>query len=154
MTISDQELDRRLAALDRRCDPPDEVWERIPKQLPRHHSRSGWPWLAMAAALAGLAIGLLVMLADPEWMAPESPPGLAEQSDAEPWRPTVQHQPVFDAAWQENEAAIRRLEQALVSEPDNLLLREFLVEARFRQSALVELALRTDGLSSPTGEQP
>ncbi len=160
MTIDDKTLDQRLAALDRHCDPPAESWETIAAQLPaRGARRRAWPWLAVAAALGGLVVGLLVLLDQagpwrlgpvPQWVDEASP--VMEPMDQD-WRPALQRQAVFNAAWDENEAAIRALEEALALEPDNLLLMEFLAEARLRQSKLIELALRIDELEAPSGVQ-
>ncbi|TVQ33460.1 MAG: hypothetical protein EA370_11800 [Wenzhouxiangella sp.] len=155
MTINEQQLDQRLAALDRQCDPPPEAWEAISAKLARRRSR--WPWMALAASLCGLVVGLSLLLGEGGPLRPAVAPGMVEETppagveSEQPWRPALQRQAVFDTAWDENEAAIKALEEALASEPDNLLLMEFLAEARLRQSSLIELALRIEGLEAPRG---
>ncbi len=161
MTIDDKKLDQRLAALQRECDPPPEVWVQVSTQLPARGSRPAHRrWLAMAAVLCGLAVGLALLLGQAGLWQPDSAPGLVDQPavpttqehHAE-WQPALQRQAVFDTAWEENEAAIKALEQALAAEPGNLLLKEFMAEARLRQSKLIELALRIDKLEAPSGVQ-
>lgn len=155
MTLSDEQLDRRLAALDDRCDPPESAWRSIQSQLSARRRR--WPVMAIAAALAAVSLVLvLIMTLEPadrhdarpgEQVVSDDPVPAADLDPAR-WLPMLARQPVLDAAWSENEAAIRALKAALADQPDNLLLQEFLAEARLRQSELIELALRVDHLEA------
>ncbi|MGY6630900.1 MAG: hypothetical protein ACXIUL_07830 [Wenzhouxiangella sp.] len=151
MSLSDQELDRRLQALDRSCEPPERVWRQLQHELDTRPSRrrSNLPWMAMAAAVSGLAVSSAL------WLLPVgSPPDSAQVELQSPQTmPTVVEEAVVGlqrsrqavaAASAENEAAIRKLEAALEREPGNLLLMEFLAEARFRQAELVSTAVRLD----------
>ena len=158
MTLSDEQLDRRLAALDDRCDPPEAAWRSIQSQLSARRRR--WPVMALAAALAALSLVLvLIMALDPAGRSDLSPADQvvmdapAAEPDQARWLPMLARQPVLDAAWKENEAAIRALKAALADQPDNLLLQEFLAEARLRQSTLIELALRVDHLEAAGKER-
>lgn len=70
-----QRWERRLASLPGGAPvkPPPALWKRIEARLPGAKSVSSpWPWLAIAATLAAVALGLR------EWMpappAPSSPP--------------------------------------------------------------------------------
>ncbi len=144
MTISDQELDRRLAALTRTSDAPESLWHRIEPRL----SRRRWP--SLVAAGFGIAAMLVAALVVFEQSEPDSAPALhimvsaeaeamRRQAPTAPW-PLPTSNKGLNAAWEENLAAITELEQALKRNPGNTLLLEFLVRARLRQSELINLA--------------
>lgn len=147
MSLSDQELDRRLQALDRACEPPESVWQQLEPQLNAPLARRlTRPWLALAAAVAGLTLfsTLLLTLFSPEATLVDSPaPGIVPQV-VEPATGMQRSRQAVAAAAAENEAAIRKLEAALARQPGNLLLMEFLTEARFRQADLMGMAARLD----------
>ncbi len=144
MTISDQELDRRLAALTRTSDAPKSLWHKIEPRL----SRRRWPSLAAAGfGIAAMLVAALVLIEPSE---PDSAPAfhlmvsaeveaMRRQAPAAPW-PLPTSGNGLSAAWEENLAAITELEQALKRNPGNTLLLEFLVRARLRQSELIHLA--------------
>ena len=142
MSLSDQELDRRLNALDRHCTPPEKVWKTLQPELAERPTRpSRRPRLALAAAVCGLGLlGAWLLLAMQTThdtpMAGTSGSDTARAMD-EPAAGFQRSRQALAAASAENEAAIRRLEAALEHEPGNLLLKEFLAEARFRQTELI-----------------
>lgn len=150
MSLPDHELDRRLSALERSCAPPERVWQQLQDQLETRPSRwrSNLPWMAMAAAVSGLAVISAL------WLWPVgSPPDSAQVELQAPQTTPIVVEPAIGlqrsrqavaAASAENEAAIRKLEAALEREPGNVLLMEFLAEARFRQAELMSTAVRLD----------
>ncbi len=149
MSLSDQELDRRLNALDRSCAPPESVWQKLQPQLETPPARrSSRTWLALVAAVSGLAVISVLLLSSPQTTpdatlvdlpAPETAPAVVEPSSG-----LQRSRQTLAAAAEENEAAIGKLEAALVQEPDNLLLMEFLAEARLRQADLMSMAARLE----------
>ncbi len=149
MSLTDQELDRRLDALDRSCTPPDRVWRKLKPQLDAPPARrSSRTWLALVAAVSGLAVISVLLLSPPsttpdptlvDLPAPETAPPVVEPATG-----MQRSRQALAAAAEENEAAIRKLESALVQEPDNLLLMEFLAEARLRQADLMSMAARLE----------
>jgi cytochrome c-type biogenesis protein CcmH/NrfG len=144
MTLSDQELDRRLTALTRTCDAPESLWQRIGPRLSRRR-RNG-----LLAAVAGVAAVLMVALAlfqsEPalspahHTMVSAEVEAMRRQAPSAAWALPVDSKGGVHAAWQENLAAIAELEQALERNPGNTLLLEFLARARLRQSELINLA--------------
>lgn len=144
MTIDDRELDRRLDALARETDVDQSLWPGIERRL-----RPARRWPAAAAGVAGVFLGALVVaLLAIDGPAPEGP--AVAQSEADAMRaaaPDVLEvsragasSPLMEA-WQDNQAAIDQLEQALERDPDNPLLLEFLSEARLRQARLIQRGL-------------
>jgi hypothetical protein len=145
MTMDDRELDRRLDGLTREIEADESLWPAIERRL-----RPSRRWPALAATAAALAIGVLVVSQSlDERTKPETRPGLAGEHAAPAGEITPEAlavsgvdgaQPVMQA-WQDNQAAIEQLEQALQRDPDNPLLLEFLSEARLRQARLIQRGL-------------
>jgi hypothetical protein len=139
----EQELDARLAALTRESEPEPAVWAAIEQRLQRPRR-----WLAPVSAVAGVLLcGLLIGLPPLQHDATRSPGQLAIQTmrEAAPGPQAIAEvstTPALADAWQENQAVVRELEQALQAEPDNPLLIEFLVDARLRETRLVQLTQR------------
>jgi hypothetical protein len=144
MTLSDSDLDRRLAALTRQAAPPAAVWERIDQRI--RQPRRPWLPVAAAATVAALGLGLVLLLANP-WGEPAHRPGsqqiaaeiqaMRQGSPEHHWRQPTTLNGGLEQAWEDNQAAIAELEKALERNPDNTLLLEFLVRARLRQSELI-----------------
>ena len=149
MSLSDQELDHRLNALDRSCESPEQVWQKLKPQLdapPAHRLRR--PWLALAAAVAGMTLvsALLLLPTRLPWDSTlvDLPAPDTVSEIIEPATGLQRSRQSLAAAAAENESAIRKLKAVLEQEPDNLLLMEFLAEARFRQAELMSMAARLD----------
>lgn len=147
MTLDDHELDRRLAALTRQVDPDEGSWPAIEARLKRRPSRWKLPAAAGLAVAASLLVAVLVT------SSLDTTPSGTEAGVVSAEIAAMQHQvswsevPRSDAinsglsaAWDENQQAIDELEQALARNPDNLMLMDFLAQARLRQSELVKHA--------------
>jgi hypothetical protein len=152
----DQALDRRLAALTREHDPDPAVWQGIEARLaPRLRIR---PW-AVAAAAGGLAL-MLAALAPMLQRAPAIDPARiaisAEARALQALEPTTlpaawtEVPASLERAWQDNQAAIAELEQALARAPGNRMLLDFLAEARLRQARLLGQTTTEDIIPTPT----
>lgn len=147
MSIDDEELDRRLAALTREAPSDASNWHRIERRIrPRRHWR-----LSAAAAGVALAAGLVVVLQ----LEPSATDGervhaftVAEIRAMRASAPTqlaleqVDSAEALMQAWAENRAAIDELEAALARDPGNALLLEFLREARLRQARLIQQGMK------------
>ncbi|PKL96767.1 MAG: hypothetical protein CVV18_00460 [Gammaproteobacteria bacterium HGW-Gammaproteobacteria-8] len=154
----DQDLDRRLAGLTTEHAPDPALWNAIEARLrPRRR-----PWAvpgAIAAAAGALAL-LLATLTPVLTRQPLPDPGIAAiQAEAralqalepDPLPATWVEAPAgLEAAWQENQAAIAELEQALERTPGNRTLLEFLAQARLRQARLLGQAATEDFIPTPT----
>lgn len=152
--LSDPELDRRLAALPTESVPDPALWAGIEARLaPRRRTRL---W-AVAASAGGLALALAALmpmlqrepLADPGQIAIR-----AETRALQALEPAVQPTGISNAglegAWQDNQAAIAELEQALERTPGNRMLLDFLAQARLRQARLLGQAAAEDIIPTPT----
>ena len=156
MTLDDRMLDQRLVALPRQTEADEDSWRAIEARL--KPSRTRWPvrFAAGLAVAASLAVVVLVT------RAPDTAPTdlgaqvmLAEIA-------AMQHQvswtdlPASDtiksglvSAWEENRQAIEELEQALSRNPDNLMLMDFLAQARLRESELIHHATANRTVTTP-----
>ena len=141
MTLDDRELNRRLDSLTRRTEPDEGLWPGIERRL---HPARRRPAAAAVVAVVGIG-GLLVALSVLDGNSSRAP-SLA-QVEADAMRTAAPETlPVSRGhgstalleAWQDNQAAIYELEQALERDPDNRLLLEFLSEARLRQARLIQ----------------
>jgi hypothetical protein len=152
MTISENELDRRLAALPRTTETPDQLWSGIDQRI----DQGRWPWLNRVGALAAFAAAVVVaiLVVEPPSLQALHPGAVVihaeieamnRQSPAKHWVQPVNINGGLTAAWEENQAAIEELESALARNPDNQLLMDFLVRARLRQSELVNQAMADGG---------
>jgi hypothetical protein len=147
MTIDDHKLDQRLAALSRQAEPDEGSWSAIESRLSPRQAR--WK-LPAAAGLAVAASVLVVVLAmNPFHSAPDDFGSGLVSAEIEAmrhqvnWSDVPRHDSVnggLTTAWEENQQAIAELEQALARNPDNLMLMDFLAQARLRQSELVNHA--------------
>ena len=141
MTLDDRELDRRLNALTRETNADESLWPGIEQRL-----RPARRWPAITGSAAAVTAGAIVIALSVFDSAPPERPDTA-QSQAEAMRAAAPDALAVSSiygsqslmkAWQENQAAIEQLEQALARDPDNRLLLEFLSEARLRQARLIQ----------------
>lgn len=152
----DQALDRRLAALPREHAPDPAVWQAVEARLaPRRRAR---PW-AVAAATGGLALMLAALAPMLERTAPVDPARIAISAETralQALEPTTlpaawaEVPAGLERAWQDNQAAIAELEQALERTPGNRMLLDFLAEARLRQARLLGQTAIEDINPTPT----
>ncbi len=147
MSLSDRQLDQRLARLRHPAEPDPRLWQGIAPKLARR--RRVWPlWLSAGSAVA--AVVLLTVLAVPPRLG--SPLDASDRIVGAEIRAMDAHAPsvadlegarlgeVLGGAWDENEEAIAELEQALARQPGNPMLIQFLAQARLRQSELIHQA--------------
>lgn len=144
MNMHDTELDRRLAALPRVVETPEALWPGIERRLTARTPRI---WAA------AVGTGLLAAIAGGLWIQgglvprPVDPAAVVVATEVENMglsAPRVTRTAVdegWQAAWEDNEAAIRELEQALENHPGNVLLLDFLAQARLRQSRMINHAM-------------
>lgn len=147
MTIDDRTLDQRLAALSRQIEADEASWSAIESRLSPRRAR--WK-LPSAVGLAAAASVLIVVLAtQPFEPAPDNLASGLVSAEIEAMRQQVDWSEVprqasinggLTSAWEENQQAIDELEQALSRNPDNLMLMDFLAQARLRQSELINHA--------------
>ena len=141
MNVDDRELDRRLNALTRETDADESLWPGIEQRLRPARRGPLVKGSAAAVVVGATVIALLVLNGAPpertdtaqsqaEAMRAAAPDALAVSS--------IDASQSLAKAWQENQAAIEQLEQALARDPDNRLLLEFLGEARLRQARLIQ----------------
>lgn len=148
-STDDAGLDRRLAALTREARPRPEVWAGIEARIGRPRRRV---WRRAAAVAAVGLVAVLVLQVMPGDKRDSGPTADAARrlvhAEAEAMRrvaPTAtgglaESVPLVEA-WTDNQAAIEQLEAALIRDPDNYLLLEFLAEARLRQARLLNSGL-------------
>ncbi|QOC23247.1 hypothetical protein IC757_03595 [Wenzhouxiangella sp. AB-CW3] len=147
MTLDDRTLDDRLAALPRQADPDGSTWQAIESRIaPKQQQWFGRIAGGLAVA-ASLAVVLLVTMPQDstptrisEWVISSEIEAMRHQVS---WADVPQPDVInagLTTAWSENEQAIAELEQALARNPDNLMLMEFLAQARLRQSELIHQA--------------
>lgn len=149
--MDDLELDRRLDALARVAKVPPENWKAIEQRIRRRRWAVAMPAaIAAAAFLSGIAVvvtQITSMPAQPSLMARVTQaevqamravsPQIAEVSDIRANLDAgFESSESLIAAWEQNQAAIAELEQAIERDPQNSLLLEFLTEARMRQARL------------------
>lgn len=147
MTLDDRTLDQRLAALPRQTEADEQSWRAIERRISRHRQH----WLGRIAA--GVAVAASVAIALLVTVPPDSTPTTVSSWVISAEIKAMQHQvswadvPAQDAvnaglaaAWDENQQAIDELERALARNPDNLMLMDFLAQARLRQSELIHQA--------------
>jgi len=158
--MDDAELDRRLGALTRTAEPVPANWAAIERRIGQRRWRHLMPaGMAAAAVLTGVA--LVVSQIAP---APETAGTVARvmRAEVQAMRASAPETPAVSevnsptalmAAWQENQAAIDQLEQALDRDPDNRLLLDFLTEARIRQAELARFLVRSDGREQPPNDE-
>jgi hypothetical protein len=147
MTIDDRSLDQRLAALPRQSEPNEQTWSTIEARLKSR--RTGWTGRLAAGLAVAASLALVVLVS----RTPDTQPIDFGAQVVQAEIAAMQHQvswtdvPASDtvnaglvSAWEENQQAIEELESALARNPDNLMLMEFLAQARLRQSELVHHA--------------
>ena len=147
MTLDDRTLDERLAGLPRQADPDVGSWQAIESHIAREQQQ----WFGRIAS--GLAVAASLVVALLVTTPPDSPPSSVSGWVISAEIEAMQHQvswtdvpepDVINAglttAWSENEQAIAELERALARNPDNLMLMDFLAQARLRQSELIHQA--------------
>ncbi len=144
MSIDESELDRRLEALTREVDADEALWPGIERRL-----RPTRRWPAISAAVAAVVFGVLLgSLALFDRETSDGPRFVQDGTEAmrsaavESFAVSrAEASGPLEKAWQDNQAAIEQLEQALQDDPDNPLLLEFLSEARLRQARLIQRGL-------------
>jgi hypothetical protein len=147
MTIDDTELDARLAALARDTEPDERNWRRIERRIrPRQRAPIA---AAAAVAVVAIAVGIVAQFRgggdvprDHQLLEAEVKAMAAAAPDEAALRRAGSPEALMQA-WQHNRQAIEELERALVRDPDNTLLLEFLSEARLRQARLVQQGMTT-----------
>lgn len=144
MNVHDAELDRRLAALPRVIDAPEALWPGIERRLTARGPRI-WAGAVAAGLLAAIAGGLWIQgEIAPRSIDPAAVVVAAEVENMGLSAPRVTRTAVgegWQAAWEDNETAVRELEQALENHPGNVLLLDFLAQARLRQSRMINHAM-------------
>jgi hypothetical protein len=160
MTLSDRELDRRLAALPRHTETPSQHWQVIAARLDTPARR--WPPMATAAIGIAACLALALLVVDPdagvhsdtaafivatEIQAMRTQASGIEQSGG---RLTTE----MSGAWEQNQDAIDELEHALARHPDNPMLIDFLAQARLRQHQLIQQAKAGGALADYRSQHP
>jgi len=152
MTMNDQELDRRLAALTTESEPDASLWPAIERRLAPSRSRP-----AAVAAVSLMLLLLIMTLPRMDQDATETGrltdtrvheiPAL---DPAPQWVARAEQLPALMNAWQDNRQAGAQLEQALENDPGNPLLLEFLGKSRLREARLVQITLSLPQRSTET----
>jgi hypothetical protein len=148
MSLSDRELERRLAALPREAEAPETLWRRIEAGIETGIEAGAAPrrpvWFATAASVLVAALAV--------WLVPVERPGngwlppdweviaatnrhLLELSLQETRvHPAVVAEP---AGWGNHSRAVEELKKALEKNPGDPLLLDLLTRARLREMELV-----------------
>jgi hypothetical protein len=143
MSISDRELDRRLAGLAREAEAPGHLWQRIEAGMNRRASPWRPAWAAVAASVLVAALVVTLVPVDrtgngfpAEWdVIASSSQRLLDLSLYEIAGPASTGG--MAAGWQTHHDAVEELKKALEQNPGNALLLDLLVRARLREMEMI-----------------